>query len=75
MEEKIIPPLTPSELSKASNVQILSESLLDEIFKELQLDDQKKAAAKEKLLPSVKTKLTTLKNQSYTQGFTAGKNL
>ena len=59
-DDKPVAPLTAAELAKASNVQNVTEEIFSDLFKELQLDDQKKAELKEKLLPAVKTKLAVL---------------
>ena len=57
------------EINNASNVNYLSEDLLNLIMKECGVAESETVALKAKLKPIVTQKLTTMKNISFSQGF------
>lgn len=57
---------------EANSVNAISEDIINLVLKEVESEKQLSEQSRNRLAVNIRQKLTTMKNISYTQGFSAG---
>jgi len=71
VEEPRVEPLNAAQLVQARNVNAITDDILHLVLSQAGVDAERKAQLTAQLQPQLRQKLTTLKNLSYAQGYSA----